>query len=73
MGNDEVEEIFEEYNAKHGAVIQMLVKAVNRMAADGDGDSLVLTHQQLLVIAEIIQGHLQKAMWGPRARKASDN
>ena len=73
MGNDEVKEIFEEYKAKHGAVIQMVVEAVNRMAADGDGDSLVLTHQQLLVIAEIIQGHLQKAMRDPRARKASHN
>jgi hypothetical protein len=73
MGNEAAKEIFDQYNAKHGAVIRMLVEAVNKMAADGDGDSLLLTHQQLLVIVEIIQGHLQKAVWDPRARKARAN
>ena len=72
MTDKEVKEIFNEFYRKYGQAIKELIGAINRMMSEGDGDSLMLTRQDLLTIAEIISENLVKA-GDPRAAKVENN
>jgi hypothetical protein len=57
---DEKNELIQKFMGKYGDIFDVIVNAVNKMTAENDGDSMVLTRELLLKAAKAIEDLLKQ-------------